>query len=136
MSRSYYMQHMLLQYGRQLTTARRLAKHTQAMRLLLGDAPPPPPEVKRLAMVERITAEIVENLLMTGSDNPIVHDVREKLNDTLGEVFSFRYPPGGLDMLICRETTDGPVEVSSTEKKHVLDTLWTVAKETVSQTML
>ena len=136
MSRSYYMQHMLLQYGRQLTTARRLARHNQAMRLLIGDAPPPSPEVKRLAMVERVTAEVVENLLMTGSDNPVVHEVRQKLNDALGESFSFRYPPGELDMLIFRETEDGPLEVSQEEKKHVLDTLWAVAKETVNQTML
>ena len=136
MSRSYYMQHMLLQYGRQLTTARRLARHNQAMKLLLGDAPPPSPEIKRQAMVERVTAEVVENLFMTGSDNPVVQDVREKLNTTLGETFSFRYPPGELDMLIFRETTDGPVEISPKEKQYVLDALWAVAKETVSQTML
>ena len=136
MSRSYYMQHMLLQYGRQLTTARRLARHNQAMRLLLGEAPSTSPEVKRLAMVERVTSEVVENLLMTGSDNPVVYDVRQKLNDALGEEFSFRYPPGELDMMIFRETTEGPVEISSEEKKHVLNTLWAVAKETVSQTML
>lgn len=136
MSNSFYTQHMLLQYGRQLTTARRLARHRQAMRLASGQEDEIPPEVKRKLMVERVTAEIVDNLFLTGSDNPVVHEVRERLNTALGETFTFRYPPGELDMRIFREREDGPEEVTSEQKALIVDKLWKIAQETVDATML
>ncbi len=134
---SYYMQHMLLQYGRQLMTARRLARHRQAMRLAGGFAPEPSPEEKRRLMVSRVTSEIVENLLLTGSDNPVVTEVKERLNEALGEEVFFRYPPGELDMLIFRKGEDGSeTEVPSEEKGRIMGLLWRIAEETVNETML
>ena len=133
---SYYMQHMLLQYGRQLLTARRLARHRQAMRLADGFAPEPSPEEKRRLMVSRVTSEIVENLLLTGSDNPVVVEVKERLNETLGEEISFRYPPGELDMLIFRTGEYGEEEVSFEEKGRIMGLLWQIAEEVVNKTML
>ncbi len=138
MSRSYYMQHMLLQYGRQLTTARRLARHRQAMRLAGADDPPAlPAETRRRIMVERVTGEIVENLLLSGSDSPIVLEVQRRLNEELGENFIFRYPPGELDICIFRPMSGGePKEVLGEEKAHIMERLWSVAREIVDATML
>ena len=134
---SYYMQHMLLQYGRQLMTARRLARHRQAMRLAEGFAPEPSAEEKRKLMVSRVTSEIVENLLLTGSDNPVVQEVKDRLNDTLGEKIFFRYPPGELDMLVFRKNADGSEsEVSFEEKGKIMGLLWHIAENTVNETML
>ncbi len=136
MQNSYYMQHMLLQYGRQLTTARRLARHRHAMRLASGDDGGPSPEQKRSLMVDRITSEIVENLLLTGSDNPIVQEVKDRLNLELGEEITFRYPPGELDMRIFRQGEGGPEEVSPEEKSRIMGKLWVIAQETVDSGML
>ena len=133
---SYYMQHMLLQYGRQLTTARRLARHRQAMRLAGALAPEPSPEEKRRLMVRRVTSEIVENLLLTGSDNPVVTEVKERLNEALGEEILFRFPPGELDMLLFRQTEDGDTELGPEEKGKVMGLLWHIAEEVVNETML
>ena len=133
---SYYMQHMLLQYGRQLTTARRLARHRQAMRLAGGFEPEPSPEEKRRLMVRRVTSEIVENLLLTGSDNPVVTEVTERLNEALGEEILFRFPPGELDMLLFRRTEDGDTELGVEEKGRVMGLLWHIAEEVVNETML
>ena len=134
---SYYMQHMLLQYGRQLTTARRLARHRQAMRLAAGYVPELSPEEKRKALVNRVTNEVVENLLLTGSDNPIVVAVKERLNEALGEEFFFRYPPGELDMIIYRLGEHGEEEVTSPQEKgRIMGALWHIAEQTVNDTML
>lgn len=134
---SYYMQHMLLQYGRQLTTARRLARYRQAMRLANGLEPEQPREEKRRQMVGRITSEIVENLLLAGSDNPVVLEVKTRLNEALGEEILFRYPPGELDMRIFRQTENGEEEINSVEEKgKILGLLWHIAEQTVSDTML
>lgn len=150
MSTSYYMQHMLLQYGRQLTTARRIARHRQAMRLASGEEPDIPAETRRRLMVERITGEIVENLLLTGSDSPIVADVKARLAEVLGGSIIFRYPPGELDMRIYRVRAasesddlqslgfeeDGAEEILGEEKIRIMDTVWRVAREIVDDTML
>ena len=133
---SYYMQHMLLQYGRQLTTARRLARHRQAMRLAGGLAPEQSPEEKRRLMVRRVTSEIVENLLLTGSDNPIVTEVTDRLNEALGEEILFRFPPGELDMLLFRRGENGDEELGVEEKGKVMGLLWHIAEEVVNETML
>ena len=136
MSNSYYMQHMLLQYGRQLTTARRLARHRQALRLATGDAPSIPVDVKRALMVDRVTSEVVENLLLAGAENPIVQEVKDRLSRELGELVTFRYPPGELDMRIFRDGPEGQEEIVSGEKARIMDRLWAIAKETVDATML
>jgi hypothetical protein len=136
MKNSFYMQHMLLQYGRQLTIARRLARHRQIMGLAGGRGAGDPPEVRRNAMVERISAEIVDNLFLTGSDNPVVHEIRERLNNALGERFSFRYPPGELTIQVFRERPTGPEEVSPEEKNVIMERIWTITRETVDATML
>lgn len=134
---SYYMQHMLLQYGRQLTTARRLARHRQAMRLANGYVPEPSPEERRRAMVSRVTSEIVENLLLAGSENPIVLEVMERLNQALGEEIRFRYPPGELDVLLFRVTENGTEEeLAPEEKAKTMGLLWHIAEQAVSDTML
>ena len=136
MQNSYYMQHMLLQYGRQLTTARRLARHKHAMRLAQGVDDGPSPEQKRMGMVSRITREIIENMLLTGSDNPVVQEVKDRLNQELGEEFTFSYPPGELDMRIFRQSDAGFVEVSADEKVTIMAKLWAIAQETVDASML
>lgn len=133
---SYYMQHMLLQYGRQLTTARRLARHRQAMRLAEGLAPEPSHEEKRKLMVRRVAGEIVENLLLAGSDNPVVSEVKGRLNEALGEEIFFRFPPGELDMLLFRQAGDGEEELGPEEKGKVMGLLWHIAEEVVNETML
>ena len=152
MSTSYYMQHMLLQYGRQLTTARRIARHRQAMRLTSGEEPSIPAETRRRVMVERVTGEVVENLLLAGSDSSIVTEVRERLEEELGTTILFRYPPGELDMRIYRRrqiSTDSAEEqhlpsdrdaeleeILGEDKMRIMDTVWRVAREIVDETML
>lgn len=152
MSTSYYMQHMLLQYGRQLTTARRIARHRQAMRLASGEEPAVPAETRRRLMIERITGEVVENLLLTGSDSPIVEEVKARLERELGSSIVFRYPPGELDMRIYRERktpsapgdAESPVpaadmereEILGEDKMRIMDTVWRIAREIVDDTML
>ena len=142
---------MLLQYGRQLTTARRIARHRQAMRLAGGEEPSIPADTRRRLMVERITGEIVENLLLTGSESPIVQEVQARLDEALGSNIIFRYPPGELDMRIYRNPDDAqtapessedsdqasePEEILGEEKARIMDTLWRVAREIVDDTML
>ena len=71
---SFYFRNMLLQYDRQLVTARRLARLKAELRERMPAAVPT--ETKRRVMVEHVARELLDNLLFTGSDNPVVREVR------------------------------------------------------------
>ena len=131
---SFYFRNMLLQYDRQLVTARRLARLKAELRERMPAAVPT--ETKRRVMVEHVARELLDNLLFTGSDNPVVREVRQELNRTLHGEYSFRYPPGEVDVRIFREEPDGSRELTSEERKHILAALWEITLAKVDATML
>ena len=126
----------MLQYGRQLISSRRLSRYHQLLGIGSGREGAPSPDEQRRMMVERISREVVENLIFTGSENPVVQEVRQRLDMELDGKFSFQYPPGELDFKIMRQDPDGPVEVSSDEKHRIMGRLLDITRETVSETML
>lgn len=146
---SFYYRNMLLQYDRQLVTARRLAKIRPGMEpgldtrqdvrpgdLLPNQGESLTPEAKRRTMVEHVTRELLDNLLFTGSNNPVVEEVRQELNQQLGGEYTFWYPPGEVDVHIIRETPDGRHELNSKERKEVMAALWDITLAKVDATML
>ncbi len=134
-TQTFYTRQMLLQYGRQLVSARRLARYDH----LLGRTELSDPELlraKRKVMVERVAREIVDNLIFSGSENPIVCDVRDALSRERGEVLIFRYPPGELDVRIFRIDPEGVEwEINGQEKQLVTEQLWNITLQVVENTM-
>lgn len=133
---SFYVRNMLHQYDRQLVTSRRLARYRQVMELASGEEPELTAEERRKIMVERVARELFENLLFTGSDTPLVRDILQELMKQRSEHLLFKYPPGGLQLTILRETDEGFVEVEPFEKQHILDQAWNITLDIVDDTML
>ena len=129
-----YTRHMLSSYGKQLVTARRLARFRQATRG--AEEPVIAPEVRRRLLVERIAREIMENLLISSSDNPVVDEIRKRLQKEYGEQLTFTYPPSRLEIQVFREGPEGQEEIAPAEKVGILDRLWEITLETVDETML
>ena len=133
--KTFYTKNMLAHYGKQLVSARRLARYEN----LIGRQMPPEDAAsfRRKAMVERITQEIVENLIVSGSENPIVEEVRQTLEKKLGYTIEFHYPPGSLDYRIYSRGPQGErEELTGPAKDEFMLTLWNVTLETVNATML
>lgn len=135
-TQSFYTRHMLLQYGRQLIASRRLARYNQLVGGTSGNRGRPAPEVQRQLMVERISREVIDNLLFAGSDNPVVLEVKERLEHEIGERLIFQYPPGEIDFKIFRETGGEAVELAPDEKHIVMGRLLDITRRTVAETML
>lgn len=133
---SFYVRNMLHQYDRQLVTSRRLARYRQVMELASGEEPELTAEERRKIMVERVARELFENLLFTGSDTPLVRDILQELMKQRSENLLFKYPPGGLQLNILRETDEGFMEVESFEKQRILDQAWNITLDIVDDTML
>lgn len=112
------------------------ARRTNGLCRAAGAEKTLPPEVKRQIMVERVARELFENLLFTESANPMAAEVRETLDRELGEPLFFQYLTGESDLAVLRDTQDGPQEVSSVEKIHILDRAWAITLAQVDGTML
>lgn len=134
---AHQVRRMLDTYGKQLTTARRLARYYRSLKAAgAEDEVRIAQEAKRRALVDQVAREVVENLLVTGSDSPLVQDIKQRLEREMGETLEFAYPPGELDMQLFRHTELGPVEIEGEEKHRVLNRLWAVTLAMVDDTML
>jgi hypothetical protein len=128
---------MLRTYGKQLTSAKRLARFKRAL-VLSGaqDQVSISREAKRRELVERIAQEVIENLLVNGQENPVVTGVLEDLEQDLGERVLFDYPLDGGEVQILRQTEEGAKEFDPDEKMRILRRLWEITLDRVDGTML
>ena len=132
---SFYTRQMLSKYGRQLVSARRMARYEQ----LVGRPSPDGDSAlsRRKYMVERVSRELIENLLFAGSENPVVTEVKRALESRIGATLQFHYPPAVLDIQIFKISAQGlKTEVLGAEKRSILDTLWEITLEVVDGTMM
>ena len=135
MNRPFYVRNMLLGYDKQLVTARRLARYHRSLGKGLGDDAEAK-EAKRRHLVERVAREIVENLLMSGSESPIVQDIRQNLERDFGHELLFEYPIMEQDLQVFKQTSAGPEEVAPQEKMQIMNHLWKLTLDKVNETML
>ncbi|WP_419787611.1 DVU0524 family FlgM-associated protein [Pseudodesulfovibrio sp.] len=126
---------MLRTYGKQLTSAKRLARFRQA----LGTAPPMDDvarQARRRELVEKIAHEVIENLIVNSTNTPVVTAILEQLEREFGQRYLFEYPVDGTDVQILRETQSGPNTVSGSERNRVMRRLWEITLSKVDDTML
>jgi phosphoribosylformylglycinamidine (FGAM) synthase PurS component len=133
---SFLVKNVLQTYDRQLGTTRRLARMGEALRQAgVGDRVTLSQDAKRKQMVERVAREIMDNLLVAGSRNPVVQDIQNALEDEFGERFVFCSSSGG-GLTILRQGGNGPQELSPDRLQSVLDRLWEITLHKVDETML
>lgn len=128
---------MLRTYGKQLTSAKRLARFKRALAISAGQEEVSlAREARRRELVERVAQEVIENLLVNGHDNPVVGKVLHQLEADVGERLLFDYPLDGGEVQILRQAEEGPLEVSFEEKTRIMRRLWEITLTKVDETML
>ena len=132
------LRNMLRTYGRQITTARRLARYRRSLQAAgAQDQVEISREAKRRELVQKVAAEIVESLIVTGSENPVVEDIKKELEAAFKMKFYFAYPPEDQDLQIFKVLSEkNAVEVTGSERVTILERLWHIALEKVDETML
>ncbi|QJB57370.1 hypothetical protein HFN16_13570 [Pseudodesulfovibrio sp. zrk46] len=126
---------MLRTYGKQLTSAKRLARFRQAM----GASPPlddVAKQAKRRQMVERIAHEVIENLIVNAEHTPVVAAILRQMEEEFQSRFVFEYPVDGRDVQILKETQQGAQEITGAERAKVMRRLWEITLSKVDATML
>ncbi|MYL84851.1 hypothetical protein GTA51_17195 [Desulfovibrio aerotolerans] len=134
----YQVSAMLRTYGRQVTTARRLARYRRSLRAAgAEDEVRISRDAKRRELVGRVAAEIVENCIVAGSDSPVVAEIKAELEEELGFPLVFAYPPQDQEMQIFKnEPGHDPELIEGEEKIAAMRRLWELALEKVDATML
>ncbi|SKA72847.1 DVU0524 family FlgM-associated protein [Desulfobaculum bizertense] len=127
---------MLRHYGQQLLYARFMARSA----LAAGGYDVSEEEAalraeRRKELVEQISAEIVENLIPSDSQNPIVLEIMEDLEQEFKEKFELVYPPGEAGMHVYKESEVGFVPVPIRDRNQILRRLWEITQEKVDATM-
>jgi len=134
-SQSTAVRTMLRTYGKQLTSAKRLARFRQA----LGGGPPMDDlarQARRRELVQKIAHEVIENLIVNTTHSPVVAAILAQLEREFGKRYLFEYPVDGSDVQILRETERGPMIVESPERDKVMRRLWEITLSKVDDTML
>jgi hypothetical protein len=127
---------MLRIYDKQLINSRRLSRYTRRLR---GDTPAEPPEIqraKRRALVEQIARELVDNLLVLGIDNPVVNELKERVETLAGGRLHFEYPYMEQDLQIFKETPEGTDRLTPDETQDILASIWEIALDTVDRSLM
>ena len=127
---------MMQSYEQQLLAARRLARFRVKRRLAMGESPEDPdPAIKRRAFVEKVAQELYDTLIFTGSENPVVEEIRQELGKAVGREVVFTYPPG-CKLKIMAMGPDGPVPFSDADERKVRYALWRITRQKVDGSML
>ncbi|MDO5484394.1 MAG: DVU0524 family FlgM-associated protein [Desulfovibrionaceae bacterium] len=127
---------MLRSYEQQLLAARRLARFRVRRRLAQGEEPyDPDPAIKRRAYVEQVAQELYDSLIFTGSDNPMVEEIRQTLSQAVGMEVEFTYPPGEKLCIVARGP-NGPRPLTDEEQRRTRNALWRITRQKVDQSML
>lgn len=131
------IRNMLRTYGKQLSSAKRLARFRRALKISDSqDAVSISRQAKRREMIEKISREIIENLIVAGSENPVVTDIVNQLELDFGERYYFEYPLDGGDVQVLKETPDGIIDLPPGDKAQVMNRLWEITLDKVDETML
>lgn len=128
---------MLHTYGKQLTSAKRLARFRRALMLSGGqDQVDISREARRRELVQRIAKEIIENLIVNGSHSQVIREILDQLEFEAGNKVMLDYPLDGGDVRLLMETKTGPRELTGDEKNRMLKRLWEITLAKVDDTML
>ncbi|MBF0480962.1 MAG: hypothetical protein HQK81_11165 [Desulfovibrionaceae bacterium] len=128
---------MLRTYGKQITTAKRLARYQRTLKAAgMQDQVTISREAKRSELVQKVAHEVMENLLVEGSENTVVRGILARLESEIGEKLVFDYPPMEQELLIYRVRGEQAHELAPGERAAVVERLWRITLETVDDTML
>ena len=128
---------MLRTYGKQLTSAKRLARFRKALRLSQAqDVVDISRQARRRELVERIAREIMENLIVNGTENPVVGEILDRLEAETGWPVLLEYPLDGGDLRVLRQAEEGPEELDAGQRAALMQSLWEITLQRVDEPML
>ncbi|GAU09629.1 DVU0524 family FlgM-associated protein [Desulfoplanes formicivorans] len=136
---SYMLKNMMRSYDRQLGNGQRLErikKHLSPLLTQEGDQEDDHGQTKRDQLVQQISREIMDNLLGSGSTNPIVQEIKEELDREFPEKLFFSYGASDKELKILRSTEQGVTVLSPEDRAQVMTRIEEITRDKVSRTLI
>jgi signal recognition particle GTPase len=134
---SQILKNLIRTYDRNLVNARRLARLKSALsKSGAEDSSRISREAKRRQLVQRVSREIVESLIVSDTSNAMVTEIKQELEKEFGHKLLFRYPPEGDGLHIFKETAEGAQKIEGEEQERILQKLWQLTMDKVNETIL
>jgi len=128
------IQNILRYYQRQSSNTKQLAKLRQA----IDKQTPEPDKVqlssqgKRDKLVENISKEIMDNLITSKTNNPVVTEIKQELEQEFNTSFLFQFIPKENRTIVRNSNGE---QVSEEERARIMDRLWDLTRKKVNETM-
>jgi hypothetical protein len=90
---------------------------------------------RRARPVDLVAREVVENLIPSGAQMPVVDEVLAALEKEFDSRFVFEYSLLECELQVTRETPAGPERLGPEEAQTILNRLHEIARELVDATM-
>ncbi|PIE68989.1 MAG: hypothetical protein CSA21_04755 [Deltaproteobacteria bacterium] len=141
--RTYMLKQMMRSYDRQIDQGHRLesiqkylAPFTQKGTHQANDSQDTTSLQKHDQLVEQISREIIDNLIASGSTNPVVGEIREQLNQEFPDrlLFSYGIPDNELNIVHIEGTAS--TTLSPEERDKVMVRIWEITREKVGSTII
>ena len=133
----FKVQNMLRVYDQHLDQGRRMARYRMLLqRTSPGDVVSLSSDARRKQLVEKIATEIMDSLMVSGSNNPVVQDIKRELQREFGFEMEFRYLPLEPEMQILRKKGEDMIDITGEEKTTILERFWRITLDKVNETML
>ncbi|WP_462323448.1 DVU0524 family FlgM-associated protein [Desulfoplanes sp.] len=135
---AYMLKNMMRSYDRQIGNGQRIERIKKYISPLTGEerGGGASDQSRRSRLVQQISKEILDNLLGSGSTNPIVQEIKTELDREFPIELIFSFGPQDKEVQIIRRLKEGTVTLSDEEKALVLARAQEIIQEKVGRTMI
>jgi hypothetical protein len=135
---SYMLKNMMRSYDRQIGNGQRLERIRKYLAPLTEENQGTDRigQGKRDRLIQQISREIMDNLLTSGSTNPIVQEIKEELDREFPEGLFFSYGISDKELKIMRITGNKTITLPPEDRDKVMARAKEITREKVDRTII
>ncbi len=135
---SYMLKNMMRSYDRQIDNGQRLERIKKYLTPLTGESRGTDrfEQDKRERLVQQISREILDNLLGSGSTNPIVQEIKDELDREFPDGIFFSYGISDNELKIMRVTGNRTITLPPEDRDKVMERVKEITRKKVDRTII
>jgi hypothetical protein len=135
---SYLLKNRMRSYDRQIGNAQRLERIRKYLAPLTEEIQGGERhgQDKRDRLIQQISREIMDNLLASGSTNPIVREIKEELDREFPERLFFSSNISDNELKIMRVTGNTTITLPPEDREKVMERVKEITREKVDRTII
>jgi hypothetical protein len=135
---SYMLRNMMRSYDRQIGNGQRIERIKKYLGPLTEESQGTDTfgHDKRERLIQQISREIMDNLLGSGSTNPVVQEIKEELDREFPEGLFFSYGISDNELKIMRVTGNKTITLPPEDRDKVMERVREITREKVDRTII